>query len=142
MKLPQRLRQYLDIAPEEIKRFILEDCEFIFGKIGYVDTVGYYAGEINGKRVIRFRSDNPRVQTFFHEIGHAYLNHESQKDMTLYAKQEKEADDFAEEILTGSCKIPSLVSKNKSGNLNICRRIFLGGWQKISTILGIEVQKK
>jgi Zn-dependent peptidase ImmA (M78 family) len=102
MRLPKKLLHYLDNAPIEIKKFILEKCEFIFGHIAYFNAVGYYVGEINNKHVIRFKSNNPRILTFFHEVGHAYSSHSPQKDNLIYARQEKEANDFAKKILNGS----------------------------------------
>jgi len=95
------LKKYLDMAPEEMKNFILEKCEIYFN---HMPTRVFFKGckgrcvNLEGKHKIYFENDKPKPFTFFHEVGHAHFNHKDTFDDEVYIFQEKEADDFAKEI--------------------------------------------
>lgn len=99
--MKNKLDRYLAFCSKELREFILKNIDFVFGDVGILNVTAYYyyVGEINGKKVIKFKADNPKLFTFFHEVGHAYLNHKLTKDNNVYEMQEKEADVFASKIL-------------------------------------------
>jgi hypothetical protein len=93
------LERYLKVAPKNIREFILNECEFVFGDIsGYV-PIACYIGYVKGRHLIKFVAINPRISTFFHEVGHAYFKHKVTNNNFLHEQQEKEADEFAKNII-------------------------------------------
>jgi len=98
----EKINKYLTlISNQEIKDFCLSKCKFIFGDLGFLHTglYAYYVGFVNGKYLIRFKYENPKPLTFFHEVSHAYLGHKPASDNNLYEQQEKEADNLAIKLL-------------------------------------------